>query len=303
MNEEIFWNADIKEMKNGYIENKENLICLLCGEKTEKGIVYKNEDRFLEAEKQMKEHILENHISVFDYLLNLNRKFTGLTIQQKKLLNLFYQGKSDKEIQKEVEAGSTSTIRNHRFLLKEKERQAKVFLSMMELLKEKDKNAPSFITPHKTAKFIDERYNITLEENEKLLEKYFFTDENNDLKLKRFPGKEKQRVVVIRKITEKFEANKKYSEKEINGVIKSIFDDYVTLRRYLIEYGFLDRKENGSEYWLKWSEISCKTVFLWIGKAAFFISIIKEIYTYQLSKYIEAKSYINNSWFIRFILL
>ena len=86
----------------------------------------------------MQEHIKEIHISVFDYLVNLNKKFTGLTTQQKKLLNLFYQGKSDKEVQKEAEVGSTSTIRNHRFLLKEKERQAKVFLSMMELLKEKD---------------------------------------------------------------------------------------------------------------------------------------------------------------------
>jgi hypothetical protein len=30
-----------------------------------------------------------------------------------------------------------------------------------------------------------------------------------------------------------------------------VYDDYVTVRRYLIEYGFLDRKDDGSQYWLK----------------------------------------------------
>ena len=58
-------------------------------------------------------------------------------------------------------------------------------------------------------------------------------------------------MVVIRELAKSIESGKKYSEKEINSVIKNFFDDYVTLRRYLIEYGFLDRKKDGSEYWLK----------------------------------------------------
>ena len=52
----------------------------------------------------------------------------------------FYQGKSDKDIQKELEIGSSSTIRNHRFVFREKERQAKVFLALMELLNENNVN-------------------------------------------------------------------------------------------------------------------------------------------------------------------
>ncbi|MBJ6950597.1 DUF2087 domain-containing protein, partial [Vibrio cholerae] len=29
------------------------------------------------------------------------------------------------------------------------------------------------------------------------------------------------------------------------------YPDFVTLRRYLIEYGFLDRTDDGSQYWVK----------------------------------------------------
>ena len=251
MKEEIFWNSDISDIKKGNVDSGEYFECLLCDMKTEKGIVYKRENMLLDAEKEMKFHISDIHVSVFDYLINLNKKLTGISEQQKKLLKLFYLGKSDKEIQEETGTGSTSTIRNHRFLLKEKERQAKVFLSVMELLREKDKNAAKFIEPHKTARFLDDRYNITIEENQKMLEKFFDFENGKAVKLKRFPGREKQRVVVIREISKSIESGKKYSEKEMNNVIKSFFDDYVTLRRYLIEYGFLDRKKDGSEYWLK----------------------------------------------------
>jgi hypothetical protein len=251
MKEEIFWSTDIENIKKGYIEDGEYFECLLCGAKTEKGLIYKKENILMDAEKEMKSHISEVHISVFDYLINLNKKLTGISEQQKKLLKLFYQGKSDKEVQKETETGSMSTIRNHRFMLKEKERQAKVFLSVMELLRERDKNTAEFIEPHKTARFLDDRYNITTEENQKMLEKFFIFEDNKAVKLRRFPGREKQKVVVIREISKSIEPGKKYSEKEINSVIKNFFDDYVTLRRYLIEYGFLDRKKDGSEYWLK----------------------------------------------------
>src|SRR5690606_5852005 len=145
-----FWEASLEELKQGFTEEKEAYTCLLCGEKTEKGIVYPYKDRFYEAERYMRIHIETEHISVFDYLLSMDKKLTGLTDHQKSLLQLFYQGKSDKDIQKELDMGSTSTIRHHRFALKEKERQAKSFLAIMELLKEKDEHAPAFLPVHKS---------------------------------------------------------------------------------------------------------------------------------------------------------
>ena len=163
---ELFWNASLEELKCGYIQDENHYTCLLCGEIIEKGIVYPHEDVLYEAERFMRIHIDREHQSVFDYLIQLDKKLTGLTEHQNRLLHLFYQGKSDAEVQKELGIGSASTIRNHRFVLKEKERQAKMFLALMELLKEKDQHAPAFIPVHKTARMVDERYNVTNEEKE-----------------------------------------------------------------------------------------------------------------------------------------
>ena len=40
-------------------------------------------------------------------------------------------------------------------------------------------------------------------------------------------------------------------QKKLNEIIQPIYEDYVQIRRYLIEYGFMDRKEDGSAYWIK----------------------------------------------------
>jgi hypothetical protein len=246
---ELFWNASIDELKQGYIHDKDSYICLLCGEKVEKGIVYQRENTFYEAERYMRIHIEHTHQSVFDYLINLNKKLTGLTDHQNNLLRLFYQGKSDTEVQKDMGIGSSSTIRHHRFALKEKERQAKTFLVMMELLKEKDKQAPAIIQPHKTAKMVDDRYNITEKDQADIIKK--FLPDGLSGRLKTFPSREKQKLVILREIVKKFQGERSYNEKELNLILKGIYYDFVTLRRYLIEYGFLDRKADGSEYWLK----------------------------------------------------
>ena len=242
----LFWSASLEEMKRGYIEEEDAFVCLLCEESIEKGMVYPYEDRFYLAEKYMSVHIERAHISVFDYLIDMDKKLTGLTDHQKRLLTLFYQGKNDKEVQEELEIGSASTIRHHRFALKEKERQAKTFLTMMELLKEKDDNAPTFVPVHKTATMVDERYNVTQDEQEKILKKYF-----SDGTLTKFPPKEKQRLVVLRAISKQLKKGDMYDEKELNEVLKNIYEDYALIRRYLIEYGLLDRKSDGSQYWLK----------------------------------------------------
>lgn len=246
---EIFWNASMDELKRGYIHEADSYICLLCGEKFEKGIVYPHENVFYEAERYMRIHIESTHESVFDYLIGLDKKLTGLTDHQNNLLRLFYQGKSDTDVQTEMGIGSTSTIRHHRFALKEKERQAKTFLAMMELLKEKDKQAPTFINPHKTAKMVDDRYNITKKEQDEIVKK--FLPEGPVGSLKKFPLKEKQKLVVLREIVKNLQSERIYDEKELNQILKAVYDDYVLIRRYLIEYGFLDRTADGSEYWLK----------------------------------------------------
>jgi len=245
----LFWNASVEDLKQGYVQEQDHYTCLLCGKMVEKGIIYLDDGILYEAEKYIRIHITKVHQSVFEYLIQLDKKFTGLTDHQNRLLQLFYQGKSDGEVQKEMGIGSASTIRNHRFALKEKERQSRVFLVLMDLLKAKDKNAPHFLDIHKTARMVDDRYNITKEENEKILEKYF--PEGAGGRLKAFSSKEKHKLIILREIAKRFQSERSYHEKEVNQILGEAYDDYVTLRRYLIEYGFLDRKPDGSCYWLK----------------------------------------------------
>lgn len=241
----LFWNASIQELKKGYVEENDCFTCLLCGKRIEKGLIYPFEDMLYEADRYTQIHIKQEHVSVFDYIMKMDKKLTGLTEHQNKLLRLFYEGKNNKEVQAEMGIGSVSTIRNHRFALKEKERQAKMFLAVMELLNEKDAQAPALVPPHKQARMVDSRYDVTEEEQQKIIEKFI----PNGMLLS-FPPREKQRLVVMREIAKKFTAGQVYNENETNDLLIAVFGDYVKVRRYLIEYGFLNRKPDGSEYWV-----------------------------------------------------
>ncbi|SDC54358.1 hypothetical protein SAMN02799630_00053 [Paenibacillus sp. UNCCL117] len=245
---ELFWSASLEELKQGYVQKEDQFICLLCGSSCVRGIIYPVDGLLYEAERYIRLHIRIAHQSVFDYLIQLDKKLTGLTEHQNSLLRLFYQERTDAQIQQELGIGSASTIRNHRFVLKEKERQSKVFLALMELLKEKDRHAPRFVDVHQTATMVDERYNVTVEERDRIVNTYF--PNGKDGLLKTFPSKQKNKLIVLREIAARFRPGRTYSEPEVNEILKQAHDDYVTLRRYLIEYGFLKRQPDGSEYWL-----------------------------------------------------
>ena len=65
-----------------------------------------------------------------------------------------------------------------------------------------------------------------------------------------FFAQRKEKGVILGKIAEQFEYGKKYSEHEVNEILKPIYADYMTIRRYLIMYGFMERTRDGRQYWL-----------------------------------------------------
>jgi len=249
---ELFWSATIDEVKKGYIETEEEYKCIICEEEFQKGRIYQIESELFESRKAADFHIEKKHVSMLEYLLGMNSTFTGLSEVQRELITLISQGLSDKEIA--IKLGvAASTIRNHRYKLREKEKQAKIFLAMMDLL---SKNTNKKINkldkevicdPHKTATTLDDRYNITDKEKSDAIKAYM--DENKALK--NYPAKEKKKIIVLEEIAKNFAKGKIYSEKEINIILSSVYEDYATIRRALIEYGFIERSNDCSSYWVK----------------------------------------------------
>jgi hypothetical protein len=247
----LFWNASLAEMKKGYLDDPPSgeYLCLLCGERFTKGRIYPVDEFLWEAEPAIQKHIAKEHDSTFAFLLELDKKYTGLTDHQKSLLTCFYQGLNDKEIATKMENGNTSTIRNQKFVFREKAKQAKIFLAIMELLEERSAKEENFTEIPRRAAIVDERFAITEQENEEIIKAYF--KEGTDGPLSIFPKKEKRKIVILKQLIQRFDPQLKYTEKEVNEILKKAYHDYVTLRRYFIEYGFMDRLPDGSSYWVK----------------------------------------------------
>ena len=67
----------------------------------------------------------------------------------------------------------------------------------------------------------------------------------------RWPKKTSVKKIVINWLSNKFNGEIKYSEKEVNEILDRhhSFNDSALLRRELISRKFLSRKDDGSEYW------------------------------------------------------
>ena len=63
----------------------------------------------------------------------------------------------------------------------------------------------------------------------------------NGKRLKQIPVQEKKKRIVLEKIAENFESGRVYSEREVSEILFEIYDDYCTLRRELISYGYMER--------------------------------------------------------------
>jgi hypothetical protein len=67
--------------------------------------------------------------------------------------------------------------------------------------------------------------------------------------IREFPAQEKKFQVVVRYALRAFEAGQRYTEKEVNERLKRLNRDSATLRRALVEYGWMQREGGGGAYW------------------------------------------------------
>jgi hypothetical protein len=82
-------------------------------------------------------------------------------------------------------------------------------------------------------------------DEKKVLRDYTFNG-----KLTQIPTKDKKWLVILRWLTNLFEPNTRYTEKQVNAILTEVYDDYATMRRDLVEYGFMRRERGGGDYWL-----------------------------------------------------
>jgi len=260
----LFWNSSVEDLKRGYKVNEQEgcYTCLICGQIFERGIIYPAENMLLDARKAMEAHVKTQHAPMFEYYLDMGRTYTGLSASQAELARLFYQGHSDKEVAAMAGVGSVSTIRNQRFAIREKYKQAKVLVALTELLEEqleqlkrdrktatKADGGDKLIDFHPAATAIDARYAITEAQKQDVLNRYF--DPAGRALIRRFPAREKKKIIIMQRLMDSFQPGKDYSEKEVSEAIKQYFDDFESVRRALIQYGFMDRTVDGTRYWVK----------------------------------------------------
>lgn len=61
------------------------------------------------------------------------------------------------------------------------------------------------------------------------------------------PAKRSRRLQLLAEIAQAFEPGVRYSERQVNDVLRALHPDNATLRRYLVDEQLMDRA--GGEYW------------------------------------------------------
>ncbi|MFN8591433.1 MAG: metalloregulator ArsR/SmtB family transcription factor [Thermomicrobiales bacterium] len=61
-------------------------------------------------------------------------------------------------------------------------------------------------------------------------------------RLRQIPAARKKRVIVLRHLLRRFDPDRSYSEREVNDILRIAHDDVATLRRELVDYGFMQRE-------------------------------------------------------------
>lgn len=93
-----------------------------------------------------------------------------------------------------------------------------------------------------------------MESTEKDAEEYLkklkgYYDETG--RLVQYPSKRPMRILALGKIADQLEAERKYTEKEINDIIRAniVFGDIELVRREMFQYRLVDRTRDGFAYW------------------------------------------------------
>ena len=222
-------------------------LCTYCEAAFDEGMIYSVEGGNAQAKMAASLHVARAHGGAFAALLA--RRTAGLPAVQERVLQFQYEGKSDAEIAHALGGKSASTVRNHRFALRKREAESRAFLALMLLLDRKRPDTPRFIEYPAVVAAQDERAMVSENEAKAVESRHVRTLPEGGIALTAWPKKRKDKLILLRRIAGLFQEGRRYTEKEVNAILAPVWQDHVTIRRYLIEYRFLDRKTDCSEYW------------------------------------------------------
>ena len=243
------YETEISTLVDGFRRDgiEDSYRCLYCEASFVEGMIYGVEGGNAEAKMAASLHVARAHDGAFAALLT--RRTAGLPAVQEKVLQLQYEGKSDAEIAQALGGKSGSTVRNHRFALRKRETESRAFLALMRLLDRKRPDTPRFIEYPAVMAAQDERAMVSESEAKAVESRHERALPEGGISLTGWPKKQKDKLVLLHLIAGLFQEGRRYTEKEVNAILAPVWQDHVTIRRYLIEYRFLDRKTDCSEYW------------------------------------------------------
>ena len=80
------------------------------------------------------------------------------------------------------------------------------------------------------------------EDDARMLRRYF-----RGGRLTQIPAQRARKLVVLDRLSQEFDVGSRYSERQVNAILRRFHEDVASLRRFLVDEGFLDRA--AGEYW------------------------------------------------------
>lgn len=192
-------------------------------------------------------HIQTVHGGVQAALIHLDSRYNTLTVKQQALLMAFASGTKDKVVAEQLGV-APATVRHQKFTFRQKAKQAKLYLAIYDSVFASEDPKEQLIDVPQQPTDPDDRWLITEEEATKTVQRYFDFS-TATVRLKRWPKKQKAIITILTRIINEIPRDRRLTEDQINSYLKPIYFDYPLIRRYLIDYNFLQRTTDGTAYW------------------------------------------------------
>ena len=76
-----------------------------------------------------------------------------------------------------------------------------------------------------------------------------------DGRITAMPAKRSVRLLLLDLVAQAFEPGRRYEEAAVNEILKGLYDDHATLRRYLVDEELMSRTPDGT-YWRSGGTVS-----------------------------------------------